>query len=738
MRKNLRIEGMSCVVCSNSVEKAVKNLSGINKAVVNLSRNRLSVDYDENAVNLSTIITSIEQAGFKAFIDLKETNSLEQEQEIKSIKSRLLISLFFLLPLLYIAMGYMFGVPLTNFLNPHANAVNFALAQLVLTLPIVFLGKKFYSTGFRSLFKFQPNMDTLIAVGTGAAIIYSFFSVYKIYLGENNYAHNLYFESAAVILTLITLGKYLEILAKGETSEAIKKLIALAPKTATVIRDEQEEVIAIEDVLVNDIIIVKPGDRIPTDGEIIWGSTLVDESMLTGESLPVSKKIGDKIIGASINKNGVVKMRATKVGEDTILAQIIALVENAQATKAPIAKMADVVASYFVPIVMGIAIFTAVFWYLMGENELLIFKTFISVLVIACPCALGLATPTSIMVGTGKAAESGILFKNGLALENTHELNTVVFDKTGTITEGQPKVTDFLVLPEFDAREILYMVAAAEKCSEHPLAEAIVNKAIADSIQIPDIDTFRLFEGRGIEVYIEGKKVLVGNAKLFKEQLINLMQLQDVADKLAENGKTVMFIALNQQLVGIIAVADAIKDSSLEAVKLLKQMNIEVVMLTGDNKRTAEVIAKQVGIEKFYAEVFPEDKANVIKQLQSAGRKVAMVGDGINDAPALAQANIGIAVAAGTDIAIEAADIVLMKNDLRDISKALRISHATIKNIKQNLFWAFAYNIICIPIAMGVLHLYGGPLLNPMIAGGAMSLSSVSVVTNSLRIKNFK
>ena len=739
MKTNLRVEGMSCVVCAGAVEKSVKNLgAGINSAGVNLATKKLSVDYDDQTISKAMLMAAVEKAGFTAFDDLNSQTSLDIESDSVFLWRKVKISLLLLIPLLYISMGYMLGLPLPNFINPTYAAINFALIQFILTMPIIFLGRRYYQAGFTNLASARPNMDSLIAMGTGSAMAYSLFSLYKIFQGELQYAHNLYFESAAVILTLITLGKYLESLAKGRTSEAIQKLIALTPKTATVIRNEQEIILAVSEILINDIVLVKPGEKIAVDGQIIWGNTSVDESMLTGESLPVVKAVGDKIIGASINKNGAVKFRVTKIGEDTVLAQIIALVENAQATKAPIAKMADIIAGYFVPAVISLAVLTAAFWYYRGESEILIFTTFISVLVIACPCALGLATPTSIMVGTGRAAEFGILFKNGLTLEKSHEIEVVVLDKTGTITKGKPQVTDIVTMPGFEQLELLELVASAEKHSEHPLAEAIIVKAQCEGISFQEIESFTALEGRGLAVKLANKAILIGNTKLLQENLVNTDSLISLATEFAQQGKTVLFVAVDGELAGLLAIADAIKTSSLEAINILKQLEIEVIMLTGDNLKTAEAIARQVGIEKVYAEVLPADKVSVIKTLQARGNKVAMVGDGINDAPALVQADIGISIASGTDIAIEAADIVLMKNDLRDIATALRISKATIRNIKQNLFWAFAYNVICIPVAMGVLHLYGGPLLNPMLAGAAMSISSLSVVTNALRLKTFR
>ncbi len=550
--------------------------------------------------------------------------------------------------------------------------------------------------------------------------------------------YEMYFESAGVILTLITLGKYLETVTKGKTSEAIKKLMGLAPKTAMIIRDNEEVEIPIDEVEVGDIVVVKPGAKMPVDGEVVEGTTSVDESMLTGESMPVEKSIGHKIIGASINKNGSIKFKATRVGKDTALSQIINLVENAQGSKAPIAAMADIISSYFVPVVMGLALLSSIAWFISGETGVFSLTIFISVLVIACPCALGLATPTAIMVGTGKGAEYGVLIKSGTALETAHKVQTIVFDKTGTLTEGKPKVTDIVTLDGTSEEFLLQIAASAEKGSEHPLGEAIVKNAEEKSLEFKKVDTFKAIPGYGIEVSIEGNKILLGNRKLMIESNISLDELEDVSNRLAEEGKTPMYIAIENKLSGIIAVADTVKENSKRAIERLHSMGIEVAMITGDNKRTATAIASQVGIDRILAEVLPEDKANEVKKLQAEGKKVAMVGDGINDAPALAQADIGIAIGSGTDVAMESADIVLMRSDLMDVATALQLSKATITNIKQNLFWAFGYNALGIPVAMGVLHLFGGPLLNPIIAALAMSFSSVSVLTNALRLKGFK
>ena len=630
-------------------------------------------------------------------------------------------------------------MPLLSIINPKINPLNFALVQFVLTLIVMITGYKFYKIGIKNLFKLAPNMDSLISVSTLAAFIYGIFAIYKIIIGDNphDYAMHLYFESIATILTLITLGKYLEAVSKGKTSEAIKKLMGLAPKVATVIRDNKEMQVSIEDVEISDIVIVKPGEKIPVDGEVIEGITSVDESMLTGESIPVEKVTGSTVIGASINKNGFIKYKATKVGQDTALAQIIKLVEDAQGSKAPIAKIADVMSAYFVPVVISLAIISSVSWLIAGESFIFSLTIFISVLVIACPCALGLATPTAIMVGTGKGAENGILIKGGEALETTHKIDTIVFDKTGTITEGKPKVTD-IITNSISEEELLILAASSEKGSEHPLGEAILNEGRNKNLKLKKIDKFNAIAGQGIDVVIENKNILLGNRKLMIDQNIDITIFNDKVEDLSNQGKTPMYIAINKEIKGIIAVADVVKVSSKKAIETLHKMGIKTVMITGDNENTAKAIAKEVGIDNVLAEVLPKDKAKSIKKLQDENKKVAMVGDGINDAPALAKADIGIAIGSGSDVAIESGDIVLIRSDLMDVSKAIKLSKATIRNIKQNLFWAFAYNVLGIPVAMGVLHIFGGPLLNPMIAAAAMSLSSISVLLNALRLKNFK
>lgn len=738
MNSKFKISGMTCSACANRIEKVVSKMDGVKEANVNFATEKLSVSYDADAINFGDIKAKVEKAGYKL---IREDEQKVEEKRKKldekgKLLWRLILSLIFAVPLLTITMGHMVGMPLPKIIDPMMNPLNFAIIQLVLTIPVMIIGYKFYYIGYKNLFKLSPNMDSLIAIGTSAAFIYSLYGTYKIYTGDGSYAMSLYYEAAVTILALITLGKYLEAISKGKTSQAIKKLMGLAPKTATIVRDGKELGIPIDEVIVGDIIIVKPGEKLPVDGEVIEGATAIDEAMLTGESIPVEKTVGSKVIGASINKTGFIKYKATKVGKDTALSQIIKLVEDAQGSKAPIAKMADIIASYFVPIVIGLAILASIGWIIAGENGVFALTIFISVLVIACPCALGLATPTAIMVGTGKGAEYGVLIKGGEALEITHKIDTIVFDKTGTITEGKPVVTD-IITTTISENELLSIAASSEKGSEHPLGEAIVKGAEERNIKFKEISNFKAIPGHGIQVEIEGKTILLGNKKLMSENSIEVGELGVKSDKLANEGKTPMYIAINNKLEGIIAVADTVKPSSKEAIENIHKMGIKVAMITGDNKKTAHAIAKQVGIDIVLAEVLPEDKANEVKKLQEKGSKVAMVGDGINDAPALAQADIGIAIGTGTDVAIESANIVLMKGDLRDVATAIKLSKATIRNIKQNLFWAFGYNVLGIPVAMGVLHIFGGPLLNPMIGAAAMSLSSVSVLANALRLRSF-
>lgn len=747
VKKNLKtytfkIEGMTCSACANRVERVTKKLDGVENSSVNFATENLTVNIDEDIIGYSKIKEAVDKAGYKLIKEEEKDSGKSKIDESKLLLIRFIVSACFSIPLLIITMGHMVGMPLPNIIDPMNNSLNFAIIQIILTLPVMIIGYKFYKVGLKNLFKLSPNMDSLIAISTLAAFIYGIFGIYKIKAGDSHYAMHLYFESVAVILTLITLGKYLESVSKGKTSQAIKALMGLAPKTATIIRDNKEMTIPIEEVISGDIVIVKPGEKIPVDGEVIEGNTSIDESMLTGESIPVEKTIGSSVVGASINKTGFIKYRATKVGKDTALSQIVKLVEDAQGSKAPIAKMADVISSYFVPTVIILAVIASIGWLIAGETPLFAITIFIAVLVIACPCALGLATPTAIMVGTGKGAENGVLIKGGEALETAHLINTIVFDKTGTITEGKPIVTD-IISSGISEDELLVIAASAEKGSEHPLGEAIVKCAEEKKLNFKNIDKFNAIPGHGIEVKIDDKEVLLGNRKLMDDKKIksenvsNNSDLFEQGNNLAEQGKTPMYIAINNNLVGIIAVADIVKPSSKKAIESLHNMGIKVAMITGDNKKTAEAIAKQVGIDLVLSEVLPEDKANEVKKLQKDNLKVAMVGDGINDAPALAQADVGIAIGSGTDVAIESADIVLMKSDLMDVTTAIKLSRATIKNIKQNLFWAFGYNVLGIPVAMGILHIFGGPLLNPMIAAAAMSLSSVSVLTNALRLRKF-
>ncbi|WP_143318129.1 heavy metal translocating P-type ATPase [Clostridium sp. HBUAS56017] len=735
--KTFLVEGMTCSACSNRVERVVKKLEGIENASVNFATEKLTLTMNNEVIDDEKIKEVVEKAGYKLVEESKVKEKDKSDTEWSRLFRRFIISIIFTIPLLVISMGHMLGMHLPTIIDPEMKPLNFALVQLVLALIVMFIGFKFYKVGIKNIFQLSPNMDSLIAIGTLSAFLYGVFAIVKITEGEVHYVMNLYFESAAVILTLITLGKYLEAVSKGKTSEAIKALMGLAPKVATVERNGRELQVKAENVNVGDIVIVKPGEKLPVDGEIVEGNTSIDESMLTGESIPVEKEIGSSVIGGSLNKTGFIKYKATKVGKDTALAQIVKLVEDAQGSKAPIAKLADVISSYFVPIVIGLAVISSLAWKISGENNVFALTIFISVLVIACPCALGLATPTAIMVGTGKGAENGVLIKGGEALETTYKLNTVVFDKTGTITEGKPMVTDIIV-DEISEEEIIILAASAEKGSEHPLGEAIVKGAEEKGLKLKEIEKFNALPGHGIEVKIENKNILLGNKKLMLDKNIIIDKFNAKSDKFAEEGKTPMYIAIDGELKGIIAVADIVKENSKKAIENLKNLGIKVAMITGDNKKTAEAIARQVGIDLVLAEVLPEDKANEVAKLQEQGYKVAMVGDGINDAPALAKADIGIAIGSGTDVAIESADIVLMKSDLTDVATAIKLSKATIKNIKENLGWAFGYNVLGIPVAMGVLHIFGGPLLNPMIAAGAMSLSSVSVLLNALRLRKFK
>lgn len=743
----LPIGGMSCAVCAKRVEKAISELEGVADVNVNFAAEKAFVTYNPQKVRPSAMKEAVLKAGYQPLENkgagAEDEDRKRREKEINTMKKKFIAAAIFAFPLLYIAM-----VPMIKFVSlPGAKMLDglmmnyplfYALLEFFLTVPVICVGYRFYTVGFKSLFQKSPNMDSLIAVGTTAAVAFSLYNTFQIAKGNFQAVHSLYFESAGVIITLILLGKMLEAVSKGKTGEAIKKLMGLAPKTAFVIQNGAETEIPVEEVEIGDIIIVKPGSKIPVDGVVIEGHTAIDESMLTGESMPVDKKAGDKVYAASLNTTGTVKFRAEKVGSDTALAQIIKLVEQAQGSKAPIAKLADIVAGYFVPAVIAIAVASGIAWFIGTGDFKFALTIFISVLVIACPCALGLATPTAIMVGTGKGAENGILIKSGEALETAHKINAIILDKTGTITEGKPSVTDLICASNFTQEKLLQLVASAEKNSEHPLGQAIVRGAQEKSLALLEAENFNSITGQGIEAQIAGLSVFVGNRKMMEEKNISVKELEKDADKLAEEGKTPVFVAMDGQPAGIVAVADVVKKSSRAAIESLHKMGIEVAMITGDNKKTAEAIARQVGIDRVLAEVLPQDKAFEVKKLQQEGRKVAMVGDGINDAPALAQSDIGIAIGSGTDVAMESADIVLMHSDLTDVPTAILLSKKTIRNIKQNLFWAFGYNTIGIPVAAGVLYLFGGPLLNPMLAAAAMSLSSVSVLTNALRLKRFK
>ena len=743
-KKEYKLSGMTCASCAMTVEMAVKDLETVEDVNVNLATERLSL-IPKEGFDSQQVLDAVAEAGYQAEEKGKDRPSEVNEeavaraQALRRKKQELLILLLTTLPLLYISMGSMVGLPLPSFLDHMAHPLVFVLSQLLLTLPAVWIGRGFYQRGFRNLIKKHPNMDSLIAVGTSAAFLYSLYSVSQVFLGHHPFVHQLYFESVAVIITLILLGKYMESSAKGRTSQAIQSLLELVPSQATVIRYGEAVTIDTEDIRVGDIIRIRPGERMPVDGLVTDGQTFVDESMMTGESVPIEKKVGDTITSATINQNGSIDYQATRVGSDTTLAQIVRLVEEAQGSKAPIAALADKISLYFVPIVLSLATLSALGWYfLAGESLSFSLSIFIAVLVIACPCALGLATPTAIMVGTGKGAENGILIKSGQALEAAYQLDTIVLDKTGTITVGKPSLTDLLPLGDLNRPDLLRLIASAEQHSEHPLAQAILEAAKEEGLDLLPVSHFEAMVGRGLSAQVEDKRLLIGNESLMKENNIDSSAFQEQLLELSQEGKTAMFVAIDGQLVGILAVADKMKSSSLKAVQELQSMGLEVIMLTGDREETATAIAQKAGIQKVIAGVLPDGKATAIKDLQEADKKLAMVGDGINDAPALVQADVGIAIGSGADVAIESADVVLMHSDLQDVVKAIKLSQATIRNIKENLFWAFAYNTLGIPIAMGLLHLFGGPLLNPMLAGLAMSLSSVSVVVNALRLGRFK
>ncbi|MBC8316710.1 MAG: copper-translocating P-type ATPase [Desulfobulbaceae bacterium] len=748
VRLELSLKGMHCASCSSRIEKVVSGLDGVQRVSVNLATNTGRVIYLKNLISSRKIKDAIKDLGFEASNLLGHTDMLSQNQEesqlrLASMKKKLMASLGLAVPLLIISMGEMMGLRLPGFINPHHSPAGFALIQFFLVIPIMWLGRSFYQIGIPALIRRVPNMDSLIAVGTGAAFIYSTWNLVEIFLGIDPHqkAMDLYFESAGVLIALVSLGKYLETRSKTHTSDAIKQLMQLSPDQAILVTANGEHEIAVEDIEAGDLLLVRPGERIPVDGSVSRGSSYVDESMLTGESLPVSKKEEDQVIGGTLNKNGVLYVKAEKIGQDTVLARIVKMVQDAQGSKAPIANLADRISLYFVPTVMVIAVITGLAWYFIGDLSFpLSLRFFIAVLVIACPCAMGLATPTSIMVGTGRGAQLGVLIKSGEALEMAEKVDVVIFDKTGTLTAGKPALTDFVNLSKkFDDNTILSLTAGAEKASEHPLAEAIVAAAREKKLDLPDVETFEAIPGRGIQARIDDYNLVLGNRELLHENFkIEVSKDQDdLVLELSGQGKTVLFLAIDNELAAFIAIADQLKPEAKKAVSKLQKMKLRQIMLTGDNEKTAQAIASQLGMSEVIAGVMPEHKAGKVEELQKQGMKVAMVGDGINDAPALVRADVGIAMGTGIDIAIESGDIVVMKGNLDGVITALSLSRATMRNIRQNLFWAFAYNVIGIPVAAGVLFVFGGPALNPMIAGAAMALSSVSVVTNALRLRLF-
>ena len=750
--QNFGLTGMSCASCAANIESAVGSLPEVSEASVNLATEVLSVTYQPGAINEEIICQTVAEAGYQAQVlaDQAGASQAQIQQEADqaaqakashqaALWRRFWLSAIFALPLLGLAMAEMVGLTLPTWLSHRGGGQLFVSLQLALTLPILWLGRSFFLNGFKHLVKGHPNMDSLVAMGTSAAVAYSLYSSIQVWLGNHHAAMSLYYESAGVILTLVTLGKYFEARSKGQTSAAIQALIKLAPQEAQVLREGQEVTLPLNQVQVGDLVRVRPGQKIPVDGRVVEGQSWVDESMLTGESLPVAKKVGDQVVGASLNQQGSLIIETNKVGQDTTLAQIIHLVQAAQGSKAPIAQLADRVSAVFVPVVMTLALVAGLAWYLIGGQSWAFALTIsIAVLVIACPCALGLATPTAIMVGTGKGAEQGILIKSGTALEMAHQVDAVVLDKTGTLTQGQPQVTDVLPLTGWTPDQLLALAAAAEVNSEHPLGQAIVAGARERELALPEVTDFQSLTGSGIQVRLDQATYYLGNRRLMQEQGLDLGQAEEQAAALAAGGKTPIYVANEHELLGLIAVADPLKETSPEAVRRLKAMGLQVIMLTGDNAKTAQALAAEAGIDQVISDVLPADKAQVVADLQAKGLKVAMVGDGINDAPALAQADVGLAIGRGTDVAIESADMVLMGSDLTSVATAIKLSQATIRNIKENLFWAFAYNVLGIPVAMGVLHLFGGPLLNPMLAGAAMSFSSVSVIVNALRLRRFK
>ena len=745
MKQKYDVMGMTCSACSAHVDKAVRHLDGVQDVNVNLLSNCMVVDYDENKVNDAMIQKAVEDAGYKAALETQSVQAQKQEETVDDKKKSLILSFVFLIPLFYISMGHMMGAPLPSFLVGESNMMVFALTQLFLTLPVMYINRGYFQRGFKSLWHRSPNMDTLIAMGSLAAAIYSIYAIfmmgYDLGHGQIHQAHQymmqLYFESAAMILTLISLGKYLESRSKKKTTEAIEKLIHLMPSVATILKDGQEKEVAIEDVQVGDIVVVKSGQSIPLDGVIIDGQTSIDESMITGESLPVDKTVNDRVIGATMNVEGYIQVQVTHTSQEATLSQIIELVEEASSSKAPIAKLADRISGIFVPIVIVISLVTFILWMTLGQQTFHFALTCaIAVLVISCPCALGLATPTAIMVGTGKGAQLGILIKSAENLELLSKAQSIILDKTGTITQGKPQVTQIEAL-HMSEDELLTLAASIENSSQHPLAKAIVAYAKEKKISLQKVEQFEMLSGKGLKGWIHGKMILSGNQRLMKEHDIDLSPVEALAQQLSNHGKTPLYYAYDGQIIGLIVVSDVLKQTSAKAIEQLKAMGLSVYMLTGDNRLTANAIGKELGIQVI-AEVLPQDKEKHIRDLQAQNQRVIMIGDGINDAPALMRADVGIAMTSGTDIAMDSADIVLMKNDLLDVVNAIELSHAVLKNIKENLFWAFFYNVIGIPIAAGLFYPFFGWLLDPMFGAAAMSLSSVFVVSNALRLRFFK
>ncbi|MFS6373982.1 heavy metal translocating P-type ATPase [Streptococcus agalactiae] len=740
-KETFLIDGMTCASCALTIEKAVNKLDHVDSAVVNLATEKMTVTFDDTTLSPNVIEECVSESGYEASLFKEETSKSQSERHqlaIEKMWHRFWMSAVATIPLLYISMGPMINLWLPSFLMPDKGPLNYGVIQLLLTLPVMYFGRIFYQNGFKALFKRHPNMDSLVAIATTAAFIYSLYGLYEILQGDIHYAHQLYFESVAVILTLITLGKYFEILSKGRTSASIEKLLTLSAKEARVIKNGEDYMVPLDKVKIGETILVKPGEKIPLDGHVVAGESSIDESMLTGESIPVEKKVGSKVYGASINGQGSLTIFVEKEAGGSLLSQIINLVEAAQTSKAPIANLADKVSEVFVPFVIVIAILSGLSWYLiLGQSFAFSLKIMIAVLVIACPCALGLATPTAIMVASGKAAENGILFKGGEVLEKAHHIDTIVFDKTGTLTKGKPEVVAIKTYG-VDKEDFLGQVASVEKLSNHPLSQTIVNKAKEKELPLREVMAFKNILGYGLSATINGKTMLVGNANLMTKNDVNLDLAKADIEIAQEEAQTVVYVSENGVLSGLITLTDQLKTDSQETVKQLQRLGFNLVLLTGDNKASADAIAQKLGITTVVSEVLPDQKANVILELKEKGGQIAMVGDGINDAPALASSDVGISMSSGTDIAIESADIVLMKPELTDLLKAMTISKQTIQIIKENLFWAFFYNVLAIPVAMGVLHLFGGPLLNPMLAGLAMAFSSVSVVLNALRLKVLK